>query len=75
MQYRYRAKLHRRAFQPFVDMQANTATFTFVLVMRCLSDNRRYALMLTAGRSAADVARLFRVHRATISRIASAARR
>jgi DNA invertase Pin-like site-specific DNA recombinase len=30
--------------------------------------------MLNAGRSAADVARLFRVHRATISRIASAAR-
>jgi len=30
--------------------------------------------MLTAGRSAADVARLFRVHRATISRIASSAR-
>lgn len=30
--------------------------------------------MLTAGRSAADVARLFRVHRATISRIASTAR-
>ena len=27
--------------------------------------------MLTAGRSAADIARLFRVHRATISRIAS----
>ena len=30
--------------------------------------------MLTGGRSAADVARLFRVHRATISRIASSAR-
>ena len=30
--------------------------------------------MLAAGRSGADVARLFRVHRATISRIASAAR-
>lgn len=30
--------------------------------------------MLTAGRSAADVARLFRVHRATISRIANNAR-
>lgn len=30
--------------------------------------------MLTAGRSAADIARLFRVHRATISRIASSAR-
>jgi len=30
--------------------------------------------MLAAGRTAADVARLFRVHRATISRIASAAR-
>ena len=30
--------------------------------------------MLAAGRSAADVARLFRVHRATISRIASHAR-
>lgn len=30
--------------------------------------------MLNAGRSAADVARLFRVHRATISRVASSAR-
>ena len=30
--------------------------------------------MLAAGRSGADVARIFRVHRATISRIASAAR-
>ena len=30
--------------------------------------------MLAAGRSAADVARLFRVHRATISRVASSAR-
>jgi DNA invertase Pin-like site-specific DNA recombinase len=30
--------------------------------------------MLNAGRSAADVARLFRVHRATISRVASTAR-
>lgn len=29
--------------------------------------------MLTAGRSAADVARLFRVHRATISRVVSSA--
>ena len=27
--------------------------------------------MLAAGRSAADVARLFRVHRATISRVVS----
>ncbi|ADU15426.1 recombinase family protein [Asticcacaulis excentricus] len=31
--------------------------------------------MLNAGRSAADLARLFRVHRATISRLASKARR
>ena len=30
--------------------------------------------MLTAGRSAADIARLFRVHRATISRVADADR-
>ncbi len=28
----------------FVDMQAITLEFTFVLVVRCLSDNRRYAL-------------------------------
>ena len=32
----------------FVDMQANTATFTAVLVMRCLSDNRRYASGIVA---------------------------
>ena len=30
--------------------------------------------MLNAGRSAADVARLFRVHRATINRVAISAR-
>ena len=29
-------------------MQANTATFTAVLVMRCLSDNRRYASGIVA---------------------------
>ena len=38
-------------------------------------DQRREILgMLAAGRSAADVARLFRVHRATISRIVAEAR-
>lgn len=39
------------------------------------SQQREIIVMLNAGRSAADLARLFRVHRATISRLAAKAQR